>query len=352
VIDYSYCSRTFSDAPAGLASFFARTMAAVAGELGGNLSNSSFTAADVSTASRGYVATSLNVVAENEAVRAKAYQFEAARLSQKLGADNPRTVSVKTQADAGVPVTRLVTRSAQAATIQVPVATETTSTISGQLLNSKGQAQAGYVVELVDANGTRVETVGRTDASGYYSATFDERKTAELAQQKLYVRIADPAGKEAFRASEATTVKAGANVRIPTTIPVRVVPRSVVRTATEIFTRPRTETKEPEIDVEPDVVVGGTATGGIRPVTPTDVSGEKPPTGGKTPADDTSPTRDTTPTGDKAPTGDKTPVDDKTPTRGGTKRSAARKTAKAESAGGDTPEAPKPTARRRTKKEK
>jgi hypothetical protein len=236
VIDYNFCSRTFSNAPAGFATFFARSMTSVSADLGGTLSSTSFTAADVNTASRGYLSRSLASVTENEVVRTKAYQFEAARLSQKLGADNPRTVSVKVQADAGAPLTRLLARSAEAARNQTPAATATTATVSGQVVNDKGQGQEGYVVELVRADGTRVETVGRTDASGHYAASYDDAKTAALANEgNLFLRIVDPAGKETFRATDATTVNAGTNVRSTTTTPVRVVPRSVVTTGTEIF---------------------------------------------------------------------------------------------------------------------
>ena len=320
VIDYSFCSNTFSNAPAGLATYVARSSAAISSELGGTLSSSAFTAADVNTQSRAYLSRSLASVTENEVVRAKAYQFEAARLTQKLGADNPRTVSVKTQAEAGVPVSRLVARSAEAVTIERPVATATTATVSGRVVNEKGQGQEGYTVELVRADGTRVETVGRTDASGHYAATYNEARTADLVNQgDVYLRVVDPAGRETFRATGATAVKAGADIRSTTTTPVRVVSRSAATAGTEIF-RARTSERETTAPSR-----------AARPVAPEDDAG-LPEIEPETPPEPAAPKADAEP---KA----------HTDTAGPTPEEPGK-----ESGGDENPPAGKPRSRRRRKK--
>ena len=181
VLDFSVCQQLFGTT-AGLQQFFAQVLTASANDLGGAMPANAFSAADVEVNSRVYLSRSLNTVAENEVVRTKAYQVEAVRLSQKIGADHPRAVALATQADAGAQVTRLVSNSAEAATTRAPEPTAATSAISGRVVNEKGQGQQGFVVEVIGVQGARLDAVGSTDAAGFFGAEYrrsEDRRAGE-----------------------------------------------------------------------------------------------------------------------------------------------------------------------------
>jgi hypothetical protein len=234
VLDFGFCDKQFST-PIGIFQFFSQVLAASANDLGGTLPPTAFTPADVELNSRLYLSRSLNIVGENEVVRTKAYQLETVRLSQKIGADHPRTVALKTQAEAGTQVMRIVVNSAETATTRAPAPTETTAAVSGRVVNAKGQGQPGLVVELVTAKGERADVVAPTDAAGFFGTTYDEERTATLARAgKLFLRVLS-SGKEVFRATDAITVQPGADVQQTITLPVRVVTRSTVANGTVIF---------------------------------------------------------------------------------------------------------------------
>jgi len=303
VLDFAFCRKQFAE-PSGIGSFFARVSAAAAGELGGTLSENAFSAADMRTFSRAYLAMALNTVSQNEIVRTKAYQAEAVRLEAKLGSDNPRAVSLKAQAESGVRATNLMATATETVPIQTPATTPTTAAVSGRIANEKGQGQEGYSVELVRADGTRVETIGRTDASGYYATSFAAEKTAALSREgTLFVRISDASGKEVFRATDPVTVTGGADVRTTATVPTPVVTRSTATTGTVIFRAPNvdTTTRTPEpTGGAPDAGTAPTAPDRTTPTTPTTPPAtptEPAPRPGTTqPGTTTGPTTPTTPT--------------------------------------------------------
>ena len=251
VLDFAACPRLFAT-PAAVGQFVAQVLSTNANELGGTLSPDAFTAAELQTLSRQLVARALSAVNETEVARTRAYQLEAARLSARLGADHPRVAALQAQADAGVQVSRLVAISAEAIVVDPPSATETTSAISGRLINEKNQGQPGVVVELVRTDGTRVAVVGRTDDSGFYAQTFDERTTAALAKEgTVYLRFLDRAGKEIHFSKEAIAITPGADVRSTVTVPVRVVPISVASTGKVIFNKPGSDPGKPPAPGKP-----------------------------------------------------------------------------------------------------
>jgi hypothetical protein len=287
VIDFEFCSKAFLRPNEGIAGVFARAVASGANELGGALPQDAFTAADLAALSHLHLSRSLDLVAQNESVRTRAYQVEAMRLADKLGADNPRVVSLTMQADAGAVVARLVATSAEAAAIQPPAATPTTATLVGRFANEKGQGQAGYAVELVRADGSRVATIGRTDASGAFTASFDADRTASLEKEgNLFVRVTDADGREQFRASDPIAVKPGAVIDSSVTRPVPIVAKSAAASGTVIFEAPSI------IRTAPSETKGTTTpTAPPEPGTPTEPARPKEPETPKKPAVEKPPAR-------------------------------------------------------------
>jgi hypothetical protein len=81
-------------------------------------------------------------------------------------------------------------------------------------------------VELVRADGTRVETVGRTDASGYYATSFGGEDRCLSREGRSSFASLMRAAKEVFRATDPYRSDGGADVRTTATVPTPVVTRS------------------------------------------------------------------------------------------------------------------------------
>src|SRR5262249_9839333 len=175
VLDASFCNRVFG-AGTGLSEFATQSLSAYARELGGTLPENAFTEAEMNKLSRLYTSRAMSLANETHVATTKAYSFEAARLSAKLGADHPMAVALKTQADAGAETSRVMASSAEVAAVDVPTPVDAGSTVSGRFVNSRGQGQEGYLVGLVRANGSQVEIVGTTDAVGAFSVAFDPKE--------------------------------------------------------------------------------------------------------------------------------------------------------------------------------
>ncbi|RPI42696.1 MAG: hypothetical protein EHM59_17235, partial [Betaproteobacteria bacterium] len=235
VLDAQLCSKLF-ESQDSIGRFFILVLAANAAELGGTLSNDSFSAAEVATLARTSTAKSMAMVNETQVATNMAYAAEAQRLSVKLGADHPKVQAVRMQADAGVRTTRILATAAEAARIEVPARTEAGASVSGRFVNARGQGLGGYTVELVRANGSRVELVGSTDADGFFVATYDAERTAALSREgELFHRVLDAAGKEALRDKTAIKIQAGSDIQTTLSVPVRIVPKSVVTDGTVIY---------------------------------------------------------------------------------------------------------------------
>ena len=182
-----------------------------------------------------YMARSIATVSSTQVAATKMYQVEAIRLSDKLGANNPKAAALAAQAYAGAQTARVMAIQAEAATITPPTAGATTAAVSVRLVNAKGQGLEGYTIGLLRANGTLVETLGRSGASGFFATTYDEAKTAALAREgNLLVQVTDAAGKEIIRAKDTIKIDPGADVSTTLIVPVPVVPRSVAVAGTVI----------------------------------------------------------------------------------------------------------------------
>ena len=183
VLDAAFCSRQFGEPRQGLWQFFVQVVAANANQLGGTLPENSFTSGEFAMLPQQYMARSIATVSSTQVAATKMYQVEAIRLSDKLGANNPKAAALAAQAYAGAQTARVMAIQAEAATITPPTAGATTAAVSVRLVNAKGQGLEGYTIGLLRANGTLVETLGRSGASGFFATTYDEAKTAALARE-------------------------------------------------------------------------------------------------------------------------------------------------------------------------
>ncbi len=235
VLDRIFCAREFESA-GGVTRFLAAALAAHADQLGGTLAPDAFSSDELATLGRATTAKGLAAVSATHVEATRAYQVEAARLADKHGADDTTAVALRAQADAGAVATRLLAAGAEAVSVAVPVPSDTGSSFSGRVANTRGQGLGDYLVEFVRADGSAVERVGVTDAVGAFSAVYDAQHTAALAQQgDLQARVIDGQGREVLRDATPLRFAAGVDLQLLLTLPLRVVPKSVILTGTVIF---------------------------------------------------------------------------------------------------------------------
>jgi hypothetical protein len=196
IFDQSGCSDV-TGAPVAVGTIAAPALSANAGQLGGTIAADAFAEAEVNTLAQGYLTTSIARVNTTQVALTRAYQVEAVRIEAKLGTAHPKTRELTVQAEAGVVTQSLLATSAEAGASPRPEVPDAGAAISGRLVNTKGQGQAGYSVELVAARGTTAATVGRTDVNGAFAASFAADETARLQKLgQLLPRVLDAAGKE------------------------------------------------------------------------------------------------------------------------------------------------------------
>lgn len=238
VLDATVCSRLFAE-PTGIWQFLVSVLAANAEQLGGTLSQDSFTSAELATLTQQTTARAITHVNATQVATTKAYQAEAARMAVKLGAEHPTTLALATQGRAGAQTSQLLLASAETVTVSVPAAPSGGSALSGRFINDRGQGLPEHMIELVRANGSRVESVGRSDATGFFGAAYDQSRTAALAKEgDLFARVLDLAGKELLLDKTALRFAPGAQLQTTLVVPVRVVPKSVAVSGTVIYGTP------------------------------------------------------------------------------------------------------------------
>ncbi|MDT4798994.1 hypothetical protein FQZ97_316400 [compost metagenome] len=253
VLDAIMCARLFENRSA-VGQFLVMVLAANAEQLGGTLSSNAFTAAELTTLTRQTTSRAITQVNSTQVATTKAYQAEAARMTQKHGAEFPASVALTARSQAGAETSRLLATSSETLTVTTPATPEGGSTFSGRFLNDRGQGLADYNVTLLRSNGTQVETVGVTDATGAFSAAYDSAQTARLAKEgELFARVTDLAGKEVLRDKTALRFDTGATLQATLVVPVRVVPKSVAVNGTLIYGTPTTTTPtDPKPTPEPE----------------------------------------------------------------------------------------------------
>ena len=235
VLDVATCRKLFAE-PSSIGQFFIGVLAAHSEPLGGTLPRDAFTAQELAGVSQRSAARAVATVNATHVATARAYQVEAERMVAKRGSDHPTTVALATQGQAGVQASRLLAATAETLVVTAPDTPSQGSSLSGRFVNDRGQGLADYAVELQRANGTRVEAVGLTDASGYFSASYDSERTAALQKEgRLFARVMDLAGKEVLRDKATLEFAPGAQLQVTLVVPVRVVPKSVAVTGTVIY---------------------------------------------------------------------------------------------------------------------
>lgn len=267
VLDTAVCSRLFGK-PEGVGQFLISVLAANADQLGGTLPENAFTGAEVASLAQQTTGKAIAQVNATQVATTQAYQLEAARLAVKYSADHPTVIALKAQGQAGAQTNRLLVASAETVAVPVPDTPPEGSILTGRFVNDRGQGLPDHTVELLRANGTRVNTVGVTDAAGYFSASYDSKLTAALEKDgDLFARVLDPAGKEALRDKTALRFAAGAALQLTLVVPVRVVPKSVIVNGTVIYGAPPPPARMPleKLDID-DATRKLLITGGIRDV--------------------------------------------------------------------------------------
>ncbi|MDH4607151.1 DUF6519 domain-containing protein [Pseudomonas sp. BN102] len=235
VLDAALCSRLFTNR-AAIGQFLVTVLAANAEQLGGTLSSSAFSSAELTTLTQQTTARAIVQVNASQVATTKAYQTEAARMTQKHGAGHPTSVALTAKSQAGAETSRLLATSAETLSVSVPTAPEGGSTFSGRFINDRGQGLADHSVTLLRSNGSQVESVGRTDAAGAFSVAYDSAQTARLGKEgELFARVTDLAGKEVLRDRTALRFTADATLQATLVVPVRVVPKSVAVNGTLIY---------------------------------------------------------------------------------------------------------------------
>jgi hypothetical protein len=235
VLEAALCSRLFANR-AAIGQFLVTVLAANAEQLGGTLSSSAFSSAELTTLTQQTTARAIVQVNASQVATTKAYQAEAARMTQKHGAEHPTSAALTAKSQAGAETSRLLATSAETLSVSVPTAPEGGSTFSGRFINDRGQGLADHSVSLLRSNGAEVENVGRTDAAGAFSVAYDSAQTARLDKEgELFARVTDLAGKEVLRDKTALRFTAGAELQATLVVPVRVVPKSVVVNGTLIY---------------------------------------------------------------------------------------------------------------------
>ncbi len=235
VLDVDVCSRLLGK-PTDVGRHLVGVLAANADALGGTLPDDAFTSAELVGVSQQMAAKAIVHVNNTQVATSMAYQVEAVRMAAKHGSDHPLAVALKAQGQAGAQTSRLLAASAETVAVSVAAAPPEGSSLSGRFVNDRGQGLPDYSVELLRANGTRVDATGLTDATGYFSATFDAQRTAVLNKEgDLFARVTDLNGKEVLRDKAALRFAAGVNLQTTLVVPVRVVPKSVAVDGTVIY---------------------------------------------------------------------------------------------------------------------
>lgn len=169
----------------------------------------------------------------------KLYQTEAARQTIKYGEASPMVAALKQDAAYTSDLAVNLGAVAQVARVQPPAVAPQGAVIDGRVTDDKAMGRAGMKVELVRANGTRIETVGVTDVSGYYALALNPAKTTALAKEEaVYLHVTDAGGNTVYRSAEKLDIAPDGIVRQRIAVPAKPVARSSFGSGTVIFRAP------------------------------------------------------------------------------------------------------------------
>ena len=235
-LDRSFCAEFKSDT--AVFEYFRKTLPSLVGQSGASFDVAPLmTAADAQALLQDGAGRSYLAVRQGAVQQYVLYQAEADRLGKKYGATDSKVLSLQGQAESAALAATQLGAAADAVRVSTPAAPEGGVVLDGRVTDDKAKPRAGLTVELVRADGTRLEALGRTDASGYYAAVLDRARTAALARERAaFIRVTDAAGAEVFRSTETVAVQPDAPVRTRITVPASGIPRAVFSGGTVIFT--------------------------------------------------------------------------------------------------------------------
>ncbi|MGY4531997.1 hypothetical protein ACVW0Y_001113 [Pseudomonas sp. TE3786] len=262
VLDADVCAKLFAD-PSAIGQFLISVLQANAAQLGGNLGKDSFSDNQVGELTQHSAAQAVGQINATQVQTTQLYQSEAYRMEIKHGSQFAAVQTLKSQAYAGAQTNRLLVTSKETLSFRDSRKSNDGAAFSGRLLNDRDQGIGGYTVELLRSNGTLVETVGQSDANGFFSASYSSEQTAALEKQSpLFARVSDGNGKQVLRDSTTLQFAAGAELQVTLVLPLRAVPKSVFKDASVIFgsrtdtpatPTPPTTPSEPSTPTEPSV---------------------------------------------------------------------------------------------------
>lgn len=269
VLEAEVCAKLFAE-PSAIGQFLIAVLQANAAQLGGSLSKDSFSGDQVGELTQQSAAQAVGQINATQVQTTQLYQVEAYRMEAKHGSEFVTVQTLKNQAYAGAQTSRLLATSQETLSIREVRKHSDGASFSGRLLNSREQGVGGYTIELLRSNGAVAETVGVSDATGFFGTRFTAEQTAVLEKYSpLFARVSDGNGKQVLRDSNALSFHSGADLQVTLVVPLRVVPKSVIKDGTVIFGSRATTPVEPTIPAEPTTPTTPATPPDVPPVEPT-----------------------------------------------------------------------------------
>lgn len=139
------------------------------------------------------------------------FEMEAARLSGKLGGENPRVQAMAARSQNRLELLEALEVEAQIAKVRAPVVDNSSALVHGRIVDAGLKGVAGAEVRLVNARGEDLGAAPiKTDEAGYYAIEIKPEVAAKIGpEQKVFLSVAGEKGKVTPAAAEGFTVKAG-----------------------------------------------------------------------------------------------------------------------------------------------
>lgn len=139
------------------------------------------------------------------------FELEAARLSRKLGAEDPRVQAMAARVENRLELLEALEVEAQIAKVRAPVVDNASALVHGRVVDAGLKGVAGAEVRLVNAKGEDLGVAPiKTDEAGYYAIEIKPEMAASIGpEQKVFLSVAGEKGKVTPAAAEGFTVKAG-----------------------------------------------------------------------------------------------------------------------------------------------
>ncbi|HEX6827457.1 MAG TPA: hypothetical protein VF104_00605 [Burkholderiales bacterium] len=139
------------------------------------------------------------------------FELEAARLSRKLGAENPRAQAMAARVENRLELLEALEVEAQIAQVRAPVVDNASALVHGRIVDAGLKGVAGAEVRLVNEKGEDLGAAPiKTDEAGYYAIEIKSEVAAKIGpEQKVFLSVAGEKGKLTPAAEEGFTVKAG-----------------------------------------------------------------------------------------------------------------------------------------------